>query len=106
MRVSISAIGSVIISAVFLYQIRFNSTLEPLLFLTGVPVFGGTILAGDQPLPAGLANTRDQTLVGQFPEANPADAELAVNRPRPAAHRAAAFPSDRVLGSALCFRDF
>jgi hypothetical protein len=112
MRVSISAIGSVIIIAKFLYQIRFNSTpqshrLVPARQATQVaanPARSPRGLSGG--LPTRFADTGNQTLVSQLAETNPANTELAVNRPRPAAHGATALTPNRILGGALCFRDF
>lgn len=60
MRVSRSAIGSVIITT---------------------PPYSG--------LPACLFNTRDQTVESQIPETDPADLELTIDRPRASAHHAA-----------------
>src|SRR5207253_3368438 len=45
-------------------------------------------------LPARFADTRDQAVARQIAEADPADAELAVHGPRPAAHLAAVLDAD------------
>src|SRR5690242_11280899 len=46
------------------------------------------------PLPAGLGHAGDQAAAGHVPEADPANAELAVHRPRPAAQLAAQADAD------------
>src|SRR5262249_24370462 len=49
---------------------------------------GSLIMAGP-PSPAGLLDARNQPVAGHVPEADPADAELAIHGPGPAAQPAA-----------------
>src|SRR5687767_10788012 len=55
-------------------------------------------------LPAGLGHPRDEALVGELPEADPAEAELAVDGTGPAALAAAGVLAGLVLGAA-CLAD-
>src|SRR5262245_53221496 len=54
----------------------------------------GSVIMVCAPSPAGLGDARDQPVARQAPEADPADAELAVDRPRPAAQLAAVADAD------------
>src|SRR5262245_34404467 len=49
----------------------------------------GSVIMIGCPSPAGLLDARNQPVAGHAAEADPADAELAVDRPRPAAQLAA-----------------
>jgi hypothetical protein len=57
-------------------------------------------------LPTGLADARDQSLIGELAKTNAADAELAINGARAAAHLAAAPMPGGELGGLLGFRHF
>src|SRR5687768_16734917 len=60
----------------------------------------GSVMA----LPAGLRHPRDEPLMGELAQADPAQAELAVDRARPAAAAAARVLAGLVLGAA-CLAD-
>src|SRR5260221_13594191 len=81
MRVSMSAIGSVIMA---------NQVLNSQ--LSGPPE--GPEQGTAFELPTGFANAGNQPVAGHVAEANPANAELAVNGPRPAAQLAAHLDAD------------
>src|SRR5438105_14442328 len=87
-RVSISAIGSVIMVGLPLVRPVFHQPVR---------------LAGGKPaphvLPACLLDTRNQALVGHATETDPADAELAINRTGPAAKAATQADFDPVARS-------
>src|ERR1700730_12208932 len=55
---------------------------------------GSVIIAASPSSPAGLLDAGDQPVGGHVPEADPADAELAVVGPRPAAQLAAQADAD------------
>src|SRR5947209_5051257 len=56
----------------------------------------GSVIMMDSPSPARLLDAGDQPVGGQVPEANPADAELAVDGAGPAAQPAAHADADAV----------
>src|SRR4051794_13809436 len=56
----------------------------------------GSVIAILNPLPARLDDARDQALVGQIPEHDPRQAELAVISPRPASQLATVANARRV----------
>ena len=64
------------------------------------------IAATDNSLPTRLPDAGNQALVGQFPEANPADAEFPIHGPRPATQLATALAAGAELRRPLRFGDF
>src|SRR5262245_24286260 len=102
MQVSVSAMGSVIMVVVVrgpLSVVRSRLSQGSLQRTTnrGQP----TIL-----LPTCVAHSGNQPLVCQLAEADAADAELAVNGPRPAAELATVFTPRAELGHILRFGNF
>src|SRR5260370_37495864 len=81
MRVSMSAIGSVIMA---------NQVLNSK--LSGPPE--GSEQGTAFELPTGFAHAGNQPVAGHIAEANPADAELAIHGPRPAPQLAAHLDAD------------
>src|SRR5438132_437755 len=76
------------------------SALFALRMRASMSATGSVIIAGS---PRTLRHARDHALVREFPEADPAEAELAVDRPRPAASVAARVVADPVLLGPLLF---
>lgn len=60
----------------------------------------------DAHLPTGLSDARNKALVGQLPEADPADAELAIHGPGPSAEHAPMHHPRGELRRTLRGRDF
>src|SRR4051794_8346923 len=103
-RVSMSAIGSVIVMAC-----RASLAAVPHASCAGLSAIGGALVRGwnGRPvwggrgvLPAGLAHAGQLPGVGHLPQADPAQAELAEDRVRAAAPLAAGVAADRELGLA------
>src|SRR3954468_20257671 len=112
-RVSMSAIGSVIVMAC-----RASLAAVPHASCAGLSAIGGALVRGwnGRPvsgptlslrrvgrtgcLPAGLAHAGQLPGVGHLPQADPAEAELAEDRVRAAAPLAAGVAADRELGLA------
>jgi hypothetical protein len=57
-------------------------------------------------LPTGLADPRDQPLIGKVSEANPADAKLAINTAGPTTHLATALSANGEFRIPQRFCDF
>src|ERR1051325_11477142 len=65
-----------------------DSMRLPLRIRVNMSAIGSVIMGSVSLLPAGLGHTGDQALARHVAEADAAEAELAVNRPRPAAQPA------------------
>src|SRR6476659_115649 len=91
-RVSMSAIGSVIVMAF--------SALSPLRFHTRVSGGPVAIVVCGGGLPGALGHAGELAAVGHLPQADPAQAELAVDGLRPATALAAGVAADSELGLA------
>src|SRR3954471_18098464 len=101
-RVSMSAIGSVIMAGQFPPTAAGNAPGPARRSRAGRRRRGGAPLAINQSIsPTRLLDARDQTPQGQAPEADPADAELAVDGARATAKFAAVPMPDRELAGRL-----
>src|ERR1700682_3571609 len=83
-----------------------RSTRTALRMRVNISAMGSVIIVVRVPLPARLFHARNQPSVGQLTEADPADAELTVHRPRAPAYLAAPNQPRRKLRLALGHSDF
>src|SRR5689334_2161760 len=65
----------------------------------------GSVIMARSPLPGAFRHAGDDALVGELPQADPAEPELLEHRARPAALVAAAVPAHLVLRRAPGLRD-
>src|SRR5215213_9154199 len=105
-RVSMSAIGSVIVMAcgaslaAVPRALGLGDLARGLSAISGAVQWGGAVVRSCE-LPAGLADAGELPRVRHLPQADPAQAELAEDRVRTTAPLAAGVPADGELGLAV-----